>query len=67
MYIFDNVEAAKRDKSMMIQIMVFIYGFITVVTLISSINIINTINTNLLLRKKRVGNFKICRYGRKAN
>lgn len=58
MYIFDNVESAKRDKSMMIQIMVFIYGFITVVTLISSINIINTINTNLLLRKRELATFK---------
>ncbi|WP_291583813.1 ABC transporter permease [Clostridium sp. UBA6640] len=58
MYIFDNVEAAKRDKSMMIQIMVFIYGFITVVTLISCINIINTINTNLLLRKRELATFK---------
>ncbi|GAA0123489.1 ABC transporter permease [Clostridium faecium] len=58
MYIFDNVEAAKRDKSMMIQIMVFIYGFITVVTLISSINIINTINTNLLLRKRELAILK---------
>ncbi|WP_454052800.1 FtsX-like permease family protein [Clostridium sp. Marseille-Q7071] len=58
MYILDNVEAAKRDKSMMIQIMVFIYGFITVVTLISSINIINTINTNLLLRKRELATFK---------
>ena len=57
-YIFDNVEAAKRDKSMMIQIMVFIYGFITVVTLISSINIVNTINTNLLLRKRELATFK---------
>lgn len=58
MYILDNVEAAKRDKSMMIQVMVFIYGFITVVTLISSINIINTINTNLLLRKRELATFK---------
>jgi putative ABC transport system permease protein len=58
MYILDNVEAAKRDKSMMMQIMVFIYGFITVVTLISSINIINTINTNLLLRKRELATFK---------
>ncbi len=58
MYILDNVEAAKRDKSMVIQIMVFIYGFITVVTLISSINIINTINTNLLLRKRELATFK---------
>lgn len=37
---------------------VFVYGFISVITLIGAINIINTISTNLLLRRREFATIK---------
>ncbi len=54
----DHKEMAKQSKTSEFQMKVFVYGFITVITLISAVNIINTISTNLLLRKREFATLK---------
>lgn len=49
---FDNIASSRREKQMMLEISVLIYGFITLISLIGTLNIINTISTNLLTRTK---------------
>ncbi|MCS1350855.1 ABC transporter permease [Mechercharimyces sp. CAU 1602] len=48
----DQYAERKRKRADQIQILVFFYGFITVVALIGCVNIFNTITTNLLLRRR---------------
>ncbi|WDV46169.1 FtsX-like permease family protein [Clostridiaceae bacterium M8S5] len=48
----DLIKQAKEYKRNNLVIKIFLYGFVSVITLISCLNIINTINTNLLLRTK---------------
>jgi len=48
-----NVEMdAKQEKSVMTLMGVFIYGFITLISLICIANIFNTVSTNIALRRK---------------
>ncbi|QIB27964.1 ABC transporter permease [Caloranaerobacter azorensis] len=42
----------KERKRAILQMMVFLYGFIVVIALIGSLNIINTVSTNMILRKR---------------
>lgn len=52
MYIY-NVEKNRKQSEQMIMIMsVFMYGFITLISLISIANIFNTISTSISLRKR---------------
>ena len=51
----DNV---KQEKSMWLVIAIFLYGFITVISLIGITNIFNTITTNMELRQKEFANLK---------
>ena len=49
---------AKEDKSMILVISIFLYGFITVITLIGVTNIFNTITSNMELRQKEFAMLK---------
>ena len=51
-------EAQKAQNSMILVISIFLYGFITVITLIGITNIFNTISTNMNLRKKEFAMLK---------
>lgn len=48
----------KQNKSMILVISIFLYGFITVITLIGVTNIFNTITTNMELRQKEFAMLK---------
>lgn len=49
----DNVaEAFRLEKNVIIVIKIFVYGFISLVTLIGITSVINTINTSIALRRK---------------
>lgn len=45
-------EQVKQENSMVLLIAIFLYGFITVISLIGITNIFNTITTNMKLRQK---------------
>ncbi|MCG4570795.1 ABC transporter permease [Clostridium cochlearium] len=51
---FDFQEESKRNRDKAIAINIFLYGFVSVITLIGCLNIINTISTNLILRKREL-------------
>lgn len=51
-------ESIKENKAMITVINIFIYGFITVITLIGVTNIFNTITTNMMLRSKEFAMLK---------
>lgn len=54
----DTEREANEIKKLFLIMSIFLYGFVTVITLISSLNIINTISTNLILRTKELAMFK---------
>lgn len=57
--IVDNLERMiKEEKSMNLVISIFLYGFITVITLIGITNIFNTITSNIELRQKEFAMLK---------
>ncbi len=51
-------EQAKEERSMVLIIKIFLYGFITVITLIGVTNIFNTITSNMELRQKEFAMLK---------
>ena len=51
-------ESVKEQKSMILVINIFLYGFITVITLIGVTNIFNTITSNMELRQKEFAMLK---------
>lgn len=51
-------ESVKENKAIILVISIFLYGFITVITLIGITNIFNTITTNMNLRKKEFAMLK---------
>lgn len=51
-YLDDLTEAAKEIEDTLNVMKVFVYGFITVISLVSVTNIVNTISTNINLRKR---------------
>ena len=54
-----NIDSSIREqKAMWIVIAIFLYGFITVISLIGVTNIFNTITTNMNLRSKEFANLK---------
>ena len=54
-----NIDSyVKQDKAMWLIISIFLYGFITVISLIGVTNIFNTITTNMELRQKEFANLK---------
>lgn len=56
--VYNVDEEVRQQKSMWIVIAIFLYGFITVISLIGVTNIFNTITTNMELRQKEFANLK---------
>lgn len=50
--IFNVEENVRQEKAMWLVVAIFLYGFMTVISLIGVTNIFNTITTNMNLRKK---------------
>lgn len=50
--VYDIEEEAKMQRNVIIVVEIFLYGFITVITLIGVTNIFNTITSNMELRQK---------------
>lgn len=55
---YDMDEEAKAERSIVIVISIFLYGFICVITLIGVTNIFNTITSNMELRQKEFAMLK---------
>ena len=55
---YDMDEETKAEKSIVIVISIFLYGFICVITLIGVTNIFNTITSNMELRQKEFAMLK---------
>ncbi|MCH5333981.1 MAG: ABC transporter permease, partial [Agathobacter sp.] len=51
-------EQARGERAMLIVISIFLYGFITVITLIGVTNIFNTITSNMELRRREFAMLK---------
>ena len=59
LYSIYNVESeAEAQRSVIILVSIFLYGFIIVISLIGITNIINTITTNMNLRKREMAMLK---------
>ena len=58
LYIANMEEAVKEENAIVLVISIFLYGFITVITLIGITNIFNTITTNMNLRRKEFAMLK---------
>ena len=56
--IIDKVEEYQVMQDSMKVMQIFVYGFVTVISLVSVTNIINTISTNINLRKKELAIIK---------
>ena len=56
--VFNYETYVKQEKRMILVIKIFLYGFITVITLIGVTNIFNTITTNMILRSKEFAMLK---------
>lgn len=54
----DLAESAKEENAMILVVKIFLYGFITVITLIGVTNIFNTITSNMELRQKEFAMLK---------
>ncbi|WP_234123668.1 ABC transporter permease [Clostridium hydrogenum] len=50
-YYTDFYKIAEDNKKSNFEMEVFVYGFISIITLISAVNIINTVSINIILRK----------------
>ncbi|WP_242946959.1 ABC transporter permease [Clostridium haemolyticum] len=48
----DYLEIIEKNRKQAFQISIFVYGFISVISLIGAVNIINTISTSLLIRRR---------------
>lgn len=55
---YDIYEQEKKSKDLMNQLMILVYGFISLIVLISGVNIINTVTINLLVKKREYAVFK---------
>lgn len=55
---FNLEESVKQEKSMVLVIKIFLYGFMAVITLIGVTNIFNTITSNMELRQKEFAMLK---------
>lgn len=56
--VIDEIEEAKAMEQSIMAMQVFVYGFITVISLVSVTNIVNTISTNINLRKRELAIIK---------
>lgn len=58
LYINNTEATARANNALWLVIAIFLYGFITVISLIGITNIFNTITTNMELRSKEFANLK---------
>lgn len=58
MSIFNVYQNRQRDEQLVLLMSVFIYGFITLISIISIANIFNTISTSIALRKREFAMLK---------
>ena len=58
MNIYNLEKNTQDEKNMILLIEIFLYGFITVITLVGVTNIFNTITTNMILRSKEFAMLK---------
>lgn len=56
--VIDEIEEAKSMEQSIMAMQIFVYGFITVISLVSVTNIVNTISTNINLRKRELAIIK---------
>ena len=49
---YSPVQNQKDEKTLLIVVSIFVYGFITLICLVCLVNVINTISTNMELRRK---------------
>ena len=56
--VFNYETYMKQEQRMLLVVKIFLYGFITVITLIGVTNILNTITTNMILRSKEFAMLK---------
>ena len=56
--VFNYETYMKQEQRMLLVVKIFLYGFITVITLIGVTNIFNTITTNMILRSKEFAMLK---------
>ncbi len=54
----DVYKQKKQFDDLMNQMMILVYGFISLIILISTVNIINTVTINLLVKKREYATFK---------
>jgi len=54
----DKMEEVKEMEDTLIVMQIFVYGFVTVISLVSVTNIVNTISTNINLRKRELAIIK---------
>ena len=57
-YLYNIDEQREGQRNTIILVSIFLYGFITVISLIGITNIINTINTNMSLRRREMASLK---------
>jgi putative ABC transport system permease protein len=55
---YDIYTMKKQSDNIQNQMMILIYGFISLIVLISTVNIINTVTINLLVKKREYATFK---------
>ncbi|KNY26642.1 ABC transporter permease [Pseudobacteroides cellulosolvens] len=55
---YDIYEEEKRMNDLITQLLVLVYGFISLIVLIACVNIINTVTINLLVKKREYAVFK---------
>ncbi|HEY9061182.1 MAG TPA: FtsX-like permease family protein [Pseudobacteroides sp.] len=55
---YDIYEQEKKSNDLINQLMILVYGFISLIVLISGVNIINTVTINLLVKKREYAVFK---------
>ena len=56
--VIDKMEEIKSVEDTLMVMQIFVYGFVTVISLVSITNIVNTISTNINLRKRELAIIK---------
>ncbi len=54
----DNFAAQESDRTILLVVQVFSYGFIVLISLIAASNVFNTVSTNIQLRRRDFGTLK---------
>ncbi len=57
-YVYDSAQGMENERSLILVMNVFAYGFITLISLIAVANVFNTISTNIRLRRREFAMLK---------